>query len=131
MALDAVFGDANHASQAVIDGVRTAIGHHVSDARLRLLMDLRASVIHGGAPDVYDSRKYARYYERYDADPIHDLELVVGQCLRASIFGVALQEHPDPHADLVAKAQASGRLPQNLSRSTILEEPSDRTDTPR
>jgi hypothetical protein len=53
MALDALFGDANQATQAVIDGVRQTIGEHVEDARLRLLMQLRASVVHGGAPDVY------------------------------------------------------------------------------
>ena len=123
MTLDAVFGDANHASQAVIDGVRTAIGDHVSDARLRRLMELRASVIHGGAPDVYDSRKYGRYYDEFDADPIHDLELVVGECLRVSIFGGALREHADPNAEIIAQAQANGRLSKNLLRNTILDRP--------
>jgi hypothetical protein len=123
MTLDAVFGDANHASQAVIDGVRTAIGDHVSDVRLRRLMDLRASVIHGGAPDVYDSRKYGRYYDEFDTDPIHDLELVVGECLRVSVFEGALREHADPNAAIIAEAQAKGRLPKDLSRSTILDEP--------
>ncbi len=32
---------------------------------LKLLLKLRASVIHGGAPDVYDSEKYHRYLETY------------------------------------------------------------------
>ena len=123
MTLDAVFGDANHASQAVIDGVRATIGDHVSDARLRRLMELRASVIHGGAPDVYDSRKYGRYYDEFDADPIHDLELVVGECLRASIFGGALREHADPNAEIIAQAQARGQLSKNFSPNTILDRP--------
>jgi hypothetical protein len=43
MTLDAIFGDANHATQAVIDAVRSVIGPHVQDARLRHLMDPRIS----------------------------------------------------------------------------------------
>lgn len=115
MTLGAVFGDANHATQAVIDGVRATIGGHVEDARLRALMELRAAVIHGGAPDVYDSRKYARYYDAYGADPIRDLDLVVGQCLRHHVFGEAMIEHPDPNAAKIAALQASGKLPKQLT----------------
>jgi len=122
MALDAAFGDANHATQAVIDGVRATVGEHVPDARLRALMDLRASVIHGGAPDVYDSRKYARYYDSYDADPILDLELVVAQCLRSLVFGGALKSHPDPHAAIIKAAQEQGRFPKNFNEHTILSD---------
>ncbi|MDB5583340.1 MAG: hypothetical protein JWR80_8516 [Bradyrhizobium sp.] len=122
MALDAIFGHANHATQAVVDGVREVLGSHVREARVRLLMDLRASVIHGGAPDVYDSRKYGRYYDDYEADPIHDLELVVAKCLQIQIFGDAFKEHPDPNAAIIAQAQASGGLPRKLSRNTILED---------
>lgn len=119
MTLDAVFGDSNHATGAVIDGVRQSIGDHVSEKRLRQLMDLRASVIHGGAPDVYDSRKYAKYYDAYEADPIHDIELVVARCLRNAIFGDAMQEHSDPNEKIIAEAQALGRLPKKLSGNTI------------
>jgi hypothetical protein len=122
MTLDAVFGDANHATQAVIDGVRTTIGEHVPDARLRTLMELRASVIHGGAPDVYDSRKYARYYDNYDADPIFDLELVVARCLRRLVFEDKLKSHPDPHAATIKAAQEKGRFPKKLSEHTILSD---------
>ena len=123
MVLDAVFGDANEATQAVINGVRGTIGEHVSEPRLRLLMEIRASVIHGGAPDVYDSRKYARYYDRYGEDPIFDLGLVVARCLRRRIFDDALVEHPDPNARLIADLQAKGRLPKGLgTRPTILTE---------
>ncbi len=128
MALDGIFGDANHATQAVIEGVREVLGPNIREPRLRQLMDLRAAVIHGGAPDVYDSRKYARYFDDYEADPIHDMELVVANCLRAKIFGAALTEHSDPNAAVIADAQAKGFLPKNLSRRTILED--DPTATP-
>ena len=126
MTLDAIFGDANHATQAVIDGVRGVLGSHVCDARLRQLMELRASVIHGGAPDVYDSRKYGRYYDEYEMDPIRDLELVVASCLRLQIFQETIKEHADPNAKIIEEAQARGHLPRNLSRRTILDNITDR-----
>jgi hypothetical protein len=69
----------------------------------------------------YDSRKYGRYYDDYEADTIHDLELVVTSCLRQQIFGGA-EGTPDPNAALIAKAQATGRLPKSLKRNTILED---------
>lgn len=121
MALDAVFGDANRATQAVIDGVRATIGDHVSDARLRKLMYLRAAVIHGGAPDVDDSSKYAEYYEEYHTDPIADMGLVVASCLRVAIFDDTLKEHADPNAAIIAEHQAKGRFPKKLRYSSILD----------
>ena len=122
MALDAMFGEANHATQAVIDGVRGTIGQHIADPRLRALMSLRASVIHGGAPDVYDSRKYARYYDNYDADPIRDLELVVTHCLRELVFEGQLKTHPDPHAAIIKEQQDKGRYPKRLNENAIIDE---------
>lgn len=121
MALDAVFGDANQATRAVIEGVRTTLGEHVSEPRLRLLMELRGAVIHGGAPDVYDSRKYGRYYDEFGHDPIVDLELVVAACLRKRVFGAALVEHADPDEHMIAEMQAKGRLPRQLTGETILD----------
>jgi len=122
MTLDAAFGQANHATQAVIDGIRSTVGEHISDQRLRTLMELRASVIHGGAPDVYDSRKYARYYDQYDADPIKDLELVVARCLRKLIFDDSLTDHPDPNAQLIKAAQEAGRFPKRFDEHAIIAE---------
>lgn len=121
MTLDAVFGSVDQATRSVIDGVRSTIGAHVDDARLRLLMELRGSVIHGGAPDVYESSKYARYYDRYETDPLRDLELVVAQCLRHHIFGEAMAEHPHPEAAQIAKLQAEGKLPARFEQPSILE----------
>lgn len=120
MALDGVFGDANRATQSVIEGIRATIGNQIDPSRLRLLMDLRAAVIHGGAPGVYDSKKYARYYDKYDCDPISDLELVVARCLQSLIFGPAFVEQPDPNAQLIAEMQSKGRLPQFSNTTSIL-----------
>ena len=122
MTLDAIFGDANHATQAVIDGVREALGSHVGDKRLRLLMDIRASVIHGGAPDVFDSKKYAKYYETYDADPVGDLGQVVAACLNAKIFDGAIKPGKDPNEKIIREAQAKGRLPRKRFGKSILDE---------
>jgi hypothetical protein len=69
--------------------------------RLRLLLGLRASVIHGGAPDVYESTKYATYHERYVADPICDLELITAHCLQVVVFGGTLVARPHTHATLI------------------------------
>ena len=121
MALDAILGEASHTSQAIVDGVRELLGTHINDGRLRQLMGLRGSVIHGGAPDVYDSRKYDRYYETFGADPIHDLELVVGSCLRKRIFGATLKEHADPNARFVEEAQKKGRIPKQVRSFSILD----------
>lgn len=108
MALDAIFGDSGRATQAIIEAVGRDGGAGFEYKRLRHLLRLRASVIHGGAPDVYDSDKYHEYYEQYGDDPLHDLEIIAAQCLRACIFEGALVEHPDPHADLI-RAYQEGR----------------------
>jgi hypothetical protein len=109
MALDAIYGDAGQATQAVIDAVGQYGGEAFEYRRLKMLLSLRGSVIHGGAPDVYDSKSYHRYYETYLEDPIFDLELITAQCFRSSIFGGALIEHPDPHAELI-RAYREGTL---------------------
>ena len=128
MTLDAVFGERNNATQAVIDGIRKLLGTHIEEKRLRELMDMRASVIHGGSPDIYDSSKYPKYYRRYDADPITDLEVVVAACLRQRVFGGALRVHENPNKELLEKLQAEGKISRNRSSKNILdaqtEEPS-------
>jgi hypothetical protein len=121
MTLDAIFGEAGIATRSIIDGVRATLGAHVPEARLNLLMDLRNSVLHGGAPDVYDSRKYAKYYDQYGEDPIDEMQLVVGRCLRSKIFGDTLKEHADPNAEQIARLQATGRMPKKLARPSIFD----------
>lgn len=121
MSLDAVFGEAGSVAKAIIDSVRTTVGPHVEDSRLRKLMDLRAAALHGGAPDIYESSKFDDYYVAYLVDPVKDLELIVGFCLRARIFDSKLVEHVDPNEQVIKDAQAAGRLPSRLYRPTILD----------
>jgi hypothetical protein len=110
MALDAIFGDSSRATNAVIEAIRRHDEGAFEPERLKMLLKLRASVIHGGAPDVYDSEKYHRYYERYGDDPIFDLELITAQSLRSTIFGNTLAEHAEPHAELI-RAYKAGNFP--------------------
>lgn len=106
-ALDAIYGDAGRATQSVIDAVGPIMGLAYDYERLKLLLGLRASVIHGGAPNVYESSDYHRYYERYEEDATRDLEVIVARCLQAAIFGSAMQERPHTHAALIK--QHTGR----------------------
>jgi hypothetical protein len=74
-------------------------------------MRLRASVIHGNAPDVFDSSKYASYYENYGDDPVDDLDLLVTECLRVVVFNGQLSEHEDPDKEVIEKLRAMRRWP--------------------
>ena len=65
------------------------------------LAKLRAGVIHGGAPNIYEASVYQQYYANYRRDPIRDLELATARCLQAEIFGGALTERPHTYAELI------------------------------
>ena len=126
MALEALFGEDGRATAAVLEGVDRAIGP-LDARRLQLLMKIRASVVHGGAPDVYESSKYGQYYRRYGEDPIRDMGLVVAACLRQVIFGGALVEHGEPYQDIIAEAQARGRMPIARDYATVLQRQDEST----
>lgn len=102
-AIDAIFGDASQATQAVVDAVGPLMGPAYTSERIRLMLGLRASVIHGGAPNVYESSKYEEYYIKYSADAIRDFELIVARCLQRVIFPGLLNERRHTHADLILR----------------------------
>lgn len=102
-ALDAIYGDAGQATQAIIKAVGPVMGSGYDYDRLKLLLSLRASVIHGGAPNVFESTSYHRYYERYFTDPIRDLEVIVARCLQIEIFCGAMHERPHTYAELIRR----------------------------
>lgn len=106
-ALDAIYGDAGRATQSVIDAVGPVMGDGYDYDRLKMLLGLRASVIHGGAPNVYESSDYHRYYERYEEDATRDLDLIVARCLQTVVFGSTMQERTHTHAALIK--QHTGR----------------------
>jgi hypothetical protein len=107
-AVDAIFGDASQATQAVVDAVGPVMGPEYTSERVRLILGLRASVIHGGAPNVYESSKYEDYYRTYETDPVRDLELIVARCLQQVVFPGVMSERPHTHADLIF--QHTGRV---------------------
>ena len=123
MTLDALYGEASQTTQAIIEGVRATLGPHLDERRLRDLLKIRGAVIHGGAPDVYDSSKYLKYYQAYSADPINDLDEVVTESMRRRIFGAALRLQDNPNAEVIAQMQAQGRLPRKLRTGSILDAP--------
>lgn len=86
MVLDAVFGDASQATAAIVDAVVPIMGSDYDSARIRRLLKLRAAVIHGGAPEVYDSSRYAEYYRDFLEDPVRDLESITARSLSQAIF---------------------------------------------
>ncbi len=112
MALEAVFGKKNNNTQAVKDGVRATLGAHISADRIGALLRVRGDVIHGQAPDVYDSEEYDIYYSTYSEDPVHDLAVLTAAALRARLFGSDMQDQEEPHQDIIAKAKAKGRIPK-------------------
>lgn len=122
MSLDSLVGVSQGHTSAAVKYVKSVIDTVIDDDRLRLLMRLRGAVIHGAAPDVYDSENYEKYYVDYETDPIRDLELIVAKCLREAIFGATLKYHRDPNAELLASIQAKGRLPARLDESCIIAE---------
>lgn len=102
-AIDALFGDAGRATQAVVDAVGPAMGPEYTAERIRVMLGLRASVVHGGAPDVYESSKYQTYYRDYGKDAVKDMELIVARCLQQVIFPGTLTERPHTHADAILR----------------------------
>jgi hypothetical protein len=107
MAMDSIFGDPSRATQAIIEAATKHGLQTFPYERLRLLLSLRATVIHGGAPDVHDAGKYQNYYAAHGSDPIVDVEIIAAQCLRGVIFEGLLLERPDRREEMRAAMRAS------------------------
>lgn len=101
MSIEALTGNPSNATQSFIEGVRNICRLDIEYDRLKLLVSLRGSVMHGGAPDVHESSKYPKYIRNYAADPIDDLEALAQECLKKSIFNDEIILQPDPDADII------------------------------
>ena len=91
MSLDSLVNAKKRHTDAAISFVTDKVEVKLDVDRLKLLLKVRGAVIHGAAPDVYDSQFYIEYYEKYETDPIRDLELIVAKCLRESVFSGTLK----------------------------------------
>ena len=120
MALDALYGDVAAATQSLINGIQDTLLAPADETRLRLMIKLRASVIHGGAPDVYESSKYEKYYRDYGVNPIKDMEVLVAECFRRKVFNGSIEANLDPYADVIKAEQEAGRFPLNLHDDLIV-----------
>lgn len=120
MALDALLGVEHGHTKEAVKFVKATVDPSIDEARLRLLMRVRGAVIHGAAPDVFDSENYELYWLTYRADPIRDLELIVAKCLRTAIFNDGLKHHADPNAEKIVALQTSGRIPRVIEPDAII-----------
>ena len=121
MAMDAVFGDATEATKSVVDGVCELMEGTVDPRRINSLMRIRASVIHGGAPDVYSSKKYAKYVSRFGADPVSDMSILLAECLRRKVFGKSFRIQPDPFQQYIDQAMKMGLHTGEVRKEGILD----------
>lgn len=109
-ALDALFGDQNAATKAMIDAVGNHFGSALDETRAKRLTKLRAHVLHGGAPNIYEASVYQRYVADYRRDPVTDLEIVTARCLRHHIFHDVMGERPHTYEDFLLAYGGEDRL---------------------
>lgn len=120
-AIDAVFGgDGAKATQAVINAVCPLMGAVYDETRIRMLLGLRGAVIHGGAPNVYESSSYRRYYEAYHVDAVRDLEVIVAKCLQKEIFGPRFPERPYTYAHIFEEHLGTGQASGSVTLSSSI-----------
>ena len=86
-------------------------------------MKIRGDVIHGGAPDIYDSRNYRKYYQNYSVDPIDDLDEVVTESLRRRVFRRTMVLQEGPNTDAISRLKAEEKLPKTFDTRGILSIP--------
>ena len=122
MSLDSLVGVTHAHTSAAIQYVKETISSTIDDDRLRLLMRVRGAVVHGAAPDVYESENYEAYYEAYETDPIYDLELVVAKCLREDVFDGTLKCHFDKHIERMGNKAIKPRTLRDWDAGCIIED---------
>lgn len=124
--LEAIFGaEDGKAMQGLRDAITEVIPYTIDPERIRMITDLRNSMIHGGAPDAYSSKNYQKYYKKYKYDILDDIEIITETCLRSKIFGENFREQDDPHAELISKYQSLGILPKSMHLNSIMANKSD------
>ena len=109
-----------NATQSIIDGVKNVLNIDISESRIRLLIQLRGSVIHGRSPEIYDSRKYAKYYKRYRICPSKDLALLVAACLNSTLFDNRIAKQNSKHRDMLKNARTEGKINSYIDNSILV-----------
>jgi hypothetical protein len=119
MSLESLYGDGQNATQSIVDGLKNAVDVEVSDKRIKLLAGLRGSIVHGGAPEIYDSKKYAEYYKKYKVCPAKDLSILVATCINRRVFDNLITEQPDEHQALIDRAIDAGKISEFFNNDII------------
>ena len=119
--LEAIFcADQGKSTEALREGIKRVLTSITDEQRLKTITDLRNSIVHGGSPDAYSSKKYQKYYREYKTDILDDIEIITERCLRIHIFGELFREQPDSNAEIITKYQSLGILPTNGRSNSIL-----------
>lgn len=111
MCLESLYGDGLNATKSIIDGITVTLDSEVPEIRIRLLAELRGSIVHGGAPEIYDSKKYAKYFKKYKVCPSRDLSILVASCINQTVFKGLIHEQPDKHQAIIDEARAASKIP--------------------
>lgn len=121
MSLESMFGDGRNANQSVLNGLFSLFGDTLDLQRVRLMAELRGSIVHGGAPEIYDSRKYAKYYKKFSVCPSKDLDLLVAESIRVFVFFEKLCRQQDENHEVIEQAVKSGRINAYNDKSIFSE----------
>jgi hypothetical protein len=97
MAIDALCGHQGlKHSETVVNALYPILGTQYHEKRIKDLLDMRGDSHHGRAPDITDSKEYQKYYEKYEENPLHDMEIITAVYLRSVIFGSSFREQDKP-----------------------------------
>lgn len=132
MTLDALFGNERKTDpktgndignkNKLKTGIPKLFPEITDDKRLDELYDLRSQFLHGGSPDIYDSKKYDYYLRKHFCDPALDIEYLAASCLRRILFGTKFEMQNNPYSEEIEKLKHRGVLPTESNPNTLIQE---------
>jgi hypothetical protein len=86
IAFDALFGVNGKVNKSIIDGVKqNAASITDIENRIRLLLKIRNSLLHGSASSVEQTSEYISYWDSYGVDPHEDQVHILRTCLHSLV----------------------------------------------
>lgn len=132
MTLDALFGQEIEidpkterdigTKRKLVSRIPKLLSTNICGKRLGDLYLLRNQFLHGGSPDIYDSKHYDEYIRKYCCDPTIDIELLAASCLRQMLFGVDFKMQPNPYEEDIQNLKKRGLIPNLPFQQTIIQE---------
>ena len=86
IALDALFGEKKNVKETIKSGLLTIkdIEPHIED-KADKLFNLRNEILHGGSSIIEDSKYYEKYLEKYEINPLADIELICYKSIKSYV----------------------------------------------